>query len=94
MISHYSEADVRSRLEFMDGWKFQNDGIEKSFEFQDFFQAFGFITRVAMEAEKQNHHPEWSNVYNKVTIRLSTHDAGGVTDRDFRLAERIDKHAK
>lgn len=94
MISHYTEEEVKSRLAFMDGWEFEKNGIKKSFEFRDFFHAFSFMTRVAMEAEKQNHHPEWSNVYNKVNVRLSTHDAGGVTDKDFKLAERIDKHAK
>lgn len=79
---------------FMEGWTFQKNAIQKTFEFKDFFHAFSFMTRVAMEAERQNHHPEWTNHYNKVVVRLSTNDAGGVTDRDFKLAERVDKHAK
>lgn len=91
MVSHYSEEEVRSRLTFFPGWEFEENGIFKSYEFRDFVDAFSFMTRVAMEAEKLNHHPEWSNVYNKVQVRLSTHDAGGVTDLDFSLAETIDK---
>ena len=91
MHAHYSEEEAKPRLVFLDGWNFNDDGIEKSYEFRDFIAAFSFMTRVAIEAEKLNHHPEWSNVYNKVTIRLTTHDAGGLTDADFQLAEIIDK---
>ena len=76
----------------MDGWDFNDDGIEKTYEFRDFIAAFSFMTRVAIEAEKLEHHPEWSNVYNRVKIRLTTHDAGGLTDLDFKLADIIDKH--
>jgi 4a-hydroxytetrahydrobiopterin dehydratase len=74
------------------GWsKVTNrDAIKKSFKFDDFNQAWGFMTRVAMAAEKADHHPEWSNVYNKVEIVLSTHDAGGVSDKDVALAKFID----
>lgn len=92
MRSHYTEEEVQPRLVFLPGWEFQNGGIEKGYEFKDFISAFSFMTRVAMEAEKMNHHPEWSNVYGKVDIRLTTHDRGGVTDSDFKLAEIIDKH--
>ena len=91
MHAHYSEEEVKPRLVFLDGWTFKDDGIEKSYEFRDFVAAFSFMTRVAIEAEKMNHHPEWSNVYNTVKIRLTTHDAGGLTDADFQLAEIIDK---
>lgn len=91
MHSHYSEEEVKPRLVFLEGWSFQDDGIEKTYEFRDFISAFSFMTRVAIEAEKMSHHPEWSNVYNKVVIRLTTHDAGGLTDSDFKLAEIIDK---
>ncbi len=66
------------------------DAIHKSFKFADFGEAWGFMTRVALAAEKADHHPEWSNVYNKVEITLSTHDAGGVSDKDVKLAEFID----
>ncbi|MFW5707954.1 MAG: 4a-hydroxytetrahydrobiopterin dehydratase [Bacteroidota bacterium] len=73
-------------------WKEENNQLVKHFEFKDFNQAFAFMTRVAIAAEKMNHHPEWTNVYNKVTIRLSTHDAGNiVTEKDRNLAAKIDE---
>lgn len=74
------------------GWKEVSgrDAIHKSFEFGDFNEAWGFMTRVALAADKADHHPEWSNVYNKVEITLSTHDAGGVSDKDVTLAGFID----
>lgn len=72
-------------------WKEEDNKLNRSFEFQDFVEAFGFMTKVAMIAEKMDHHPEWKNVYNKVHISLSTHDAGGiVTDKDHKLAASID----
>ncbi len=70
-------------------WEIIDDAIQKEFVFEDFIEAFGFMSRVAILAEKQNHHPEWSNVYNRVNITLTTHDAGGVTKKDLRLAESI-----
>jgi 4a-hydroxytetrahydrobiopterin dehydratase len=69
------------------------DAIQKSFRFADFNEAWGFMTRVAMAAEKADHHPEWSNVYNKVEIVLSTHDAGGLSEKDVALAKVIDSIA-
>lgn len=75
-------------------WKEDHNSLSKSFTFKDFKQAFAFMTQVAMEAEKMNHHPAWTNVYNKVSIKLSTHDAGGVvTPKDRLLAKAIDKIA-
>lgn len=72
-------------------WEEQNNQLVRRFEFKDFMEAFAFMTRVAILAEKHNHHPEWSNVYNKLEIRLSTHDAGDVvTDKDRKLAAAID----
>ncbi|MBL0146056.1 MAG: 4a-hydroxytetrahydrobiopterin dehydratase [Chitinophagaceae bacterium] len=72
-------------------WIEVNNALYKKFEFNNFSEAFAFMTRVAIEAEKMNHHPLWTNVYNKVEIWLSTHDAGNiVTDKDRKLAERID----
>ena len=72
-------------------WKEENNQLVREFEFRNFIDAFAFMTRVAILAEKYNHHPEWTNVYNRLTIRLSTHDAGDVvTDKDRKLAEAID----
>ncbi len=76
-------------------WTEKDNKLSKTFTFSDFTQAFGFMTKVAIEAEKMNHHPDWSNVYNIVEINLSTHDAGNiVTERDRQLAEIIDKLAE
>ncbi len=73
-------------------WKEENNQLTAQFDFANFMEAFGFMTEVAFHAEKANHHPEWSNVYNKVTINLSTHDAGNVvTDKDRDLAKAIDQ---
>jgi 4a-hydroxytetrahydrobiopterin dehydratase len=69
------------------------DAIGRSFAFQDFSVAFAFMTRVALLAEKMDHHPEWSNVYNKVEVTLSTHDAGGVTDKDIQMARAMEAWA-
>lgn len=70
------------------------DAIARKFEFRDFNEAFGFMTRAALLADKMDHHPEWSNVYNKVEITLSTHDAGGVTQNDIDMAAAMDAFAK
>jgi 4a-hydroxytetrahydrobiopterin dehydratase len=79
----------------LQGWRVVEgrDAIAKSFKFKDFNQAFAFMARVALMAEKMDHHPEWSNVYNKVDILLSSHDAGGLTERDVKLAKFIDQVA-
>ncbi|KAK5965753.1 Transcriptional coactivator/pterin dehydratase [Trichostrongylus colubriformis] len=75
-----------------EGWKLVDgrDAMQKSFQFKDFNEAFGFMTRVALKAEKMNHHPEWFNVYNKVDITLSTHDCGGLSQNDITLAKFIE----
>lgn len=87
----YNEHTAQRLLEDLDGWRFNNNGIEKGFVFKNFNQALGFMVQVGVVAEKQNHHPELFNVYNKVNIRLSTHDAGGLTDKDFVLAKAIEQ---
>lgn len=87
-------AEERDRaLAALPGWTLRGEGraISRSFAFADFRAAFGFMAQVALLAEKQDHHPEWTNVYNKVDITLSTHDAGGLTVRDIRLAQAIDR---
>ncbi len=87
----YNEADYLDKFaNSLDGWTFVADGIEKVYKFKDFVEAFVFMTRVAFLAEKHDHHPEWSNVYNKVNIRLNTHSAGGLTIKDIDLATAID----
>ena len=87
-----SEGDRAKALEGLEGWSHDTarNGIARSFRFADFSAAFAFMTRVAMEAEKADHHPEWSNVWNKVDILLSTHSDGGVTAKDIALARKID----
>jgi 4a-hydroxytetrahydrobiopterin dehydratase len=79
-------------LASLTGWSLDplRDAIIKSFSFRDFGEAFAFMTRVALEAEKADHHPEWFNVWNRVDILLSTHSAGGLTDKDIALARRIE----
>jgi 4a-hydroxytetrahydrobiopterin dehydratase len=79
-------------MDIPDGWTLSEDGkaLERSFRFKDFSEAFGFLTRVEMHAEKVYHHPEFTSVWNRVDFRLTTHDAGGVTERDAKLAEAID----
>ncbi|GGE44145.1 hypothetical protein GCM10011367_18560 [Marinicauda pacifica] len=79
----------------LSGWSAaqDRDAIEKTFKFADFNEAFGFMARVAIFADKMDHHPEWSNVYNTVEVALTTHDAGGVTDKDTKMAAFMDKIA-
>ena len=90
MIAKLTEAEIAAALPNVPGWTRNGDGIERQYKFADFTQAFGFMARVALLAEKADHHPEWSNVYNRVDIRLTTHDAGGISARDFALARAID----
>jgi 4a-hydroxytetrahydrobiopterin dehydratase len=86
--------EVDSRLSTLDQWLVANGKLEKEFIFKNFVEAFGFMAQVALLAEKQNHHPEWSNLYKRVKISLSTHEAGGISARDFRLASSIDQVLK
>ncbi|MEK6864991.1 MAG: 4a-hydroxytetrahydrobiopterin dehydratase [Thermoproteota archaeon] len=82
-----SSESIDYELKTMKGWTVVNNKLHKEFEFNDFNQAFGFMTRAAMHIEKMNHHPEWFNVYNKIVVDLTTHDAGGVTQNDINLAK-------
>ena len=92
MVAKLSADEAKAALAKLDGWEMSRggDAIARKFEFGDFVEAWGFMSRVAMLAEKQDHHPEWSNVYNKIEIELTTHDADGLSERDFKLAEAID----
>lgn len=86
-----SEKEINERLEDMEDWSYEEEGITVTYEFENFKEAFAAMTRIAFEAEKLQHHPEWTNVYNQLDIYLSTHDEGGVTEKDFELAKIIDK---
>jgi len=84
------ESDITHALAKLSGWTFERDALAKTFKFGSFREALSFMVRVGFEAEGLNHHPEWTNVYNTVSIRLNTHDAGGkVTAKDVELAHRI-----
>ena len=95
MATKLASKDRQSALAALPGWSEVSgrDAISKKFTFKDFNQAFGFMTRTALVAEKMDHHPEWFNVYKTVEVTLSTHDAGGVTELDVKLAQAMDKLA-
>ncbi|NQX89242.1 MAG: 4a-hydroxytetrahydrobiopterin dehydratase [Halioglobus sp.] len=88
-ISKLAPDSIQHRLVELANWTLKDGKLHCEITFDDFIDAFGFMSRVALLAEASNHHPEWSNVYNRVEIFLTTHDAGGLTDRDFQLAEHI-----
>ena len=91
-IPRLTDAERDTALASLPGWILREDGlaIRKTFRFADFAEAFGFMTRIAIQAEKADHHPEWFNVYNRVEITLTTHDAGGLSNRDVALAKAIE----
>jgi 4a-hydroxytetrahydrobiopterin dehydratase len=95
-IVRATEEQITSNLAGLPGWSRAADrsAISKRFQWADFNEAWGFMARVALVAEQMNHHPEWSNVWNRVDITLSTHDAGGLSELDFKLAAAIEKIAK
>lgn len=84
-----TDEELSCLAEKLSGWSLTDQRLGRQWHFQNFVEAFGFMTRVALLAEAINHHPEWSNVYATVTIELTTHDLGGLSDRDFQLAEAI-----
>lgn len=92
MITQLSEDKILESLKKISGWHLSSDkkSIQKSYKFKDFNAAFGFMTRIALQAEKTDHHPEWFNVYNRVDITLTTHDAGGISERDIEMAAFIE----
>lgn len=92
-IQQLTDTQRTEALAVLPEWTLRGDGlaIERQFKFRNFSEAFAFMTRVAMIAEKHDHHPEWSNVYNGVTITLTTHEAGGLSERDVKMAKAIDR---
>lgn len=89
-IVKLTEGEIAQHLAGVPLWSLQGGKLHRQLLFADFSEAFGFMTRVALEAEKLGHHPEWSNVWNRVDIALETHDVGGLSVKDFELAARID----
>lgn len=95
MVEKLTQTQKQQALKILSGWTMAEDrnAIKKQFRFRDFNQAFGFMSRVALAAESMNHHPEWFNVYNRVDVTLTTHEADGVTERDIRLAGLMNEYA-
>lgn len=95
MVEKLSDDVITEKMAELDGWNRLDgkDAIQKSFKFKNFSQAWAFMSRVALLAEKMNHHPEWFNVYNRVEVTLNTHDVGGLSELDFKMAGRMDKYA-
>ena len=89
-MKKYSNIEIQTAMKTLNNWILNEDKIKKQFQFKDFSEALAFIVRIGILAEKQNHHPELYNVYNKVTIALTTHDVSGLSDKDFLLASSID----
>lgn len=85
-----NEVEIQQQLEKLEGWEYIDGSLEITFEFKNFKEAFSTMTRIAFECEAQQHHPDWSNVYNTLNIRLKTHDVGGVSENDFKLAKSIE----
>ena len=91
MAGLLSDADLSAALDRLSGWARSGNAITKQYQFSDFRAAMWFLNAVAAVADQMDHHPEWSNVYNRVTVTLSTHDAGGVTQKDISLAEAMER---
>ena len=91
MVSLIEKNQLDSFIEKNPSWIIDNKTIKKEFKFENFIEAFGFMSKVALLSEKLDHHPDWQNIYNKVKINLTTHDKGGITTNDIKLAEAIDK---
>ena len=89
-----SDEQIKTELAGLPGWKIVNSKLHKDFIFDDFVDAFGFMCKAAIHIEKMNHHPEWFNVYNKISIDLTTHDAGGITQNDINLARTLNSLKK
>uniref|UniRef100_A0A3Q2XT45 4a-hydroxytetrahydrobiopterin dehydratase n=1 Tax=Hippocampus comes TaxID=109280 RepID=A0A3Q2XT45_HIPCM len=90
IMERLTEKEIDTLLQNLEGWTYLEGSITKLFTFKDFKEAFATMTRIAFECEAQNHHPEWENIYSSLTIKLNTHDVGGVTKKDFQLARSIE----
>jgi len=93
MSNRATESEIADGLKSLNGWAVVSGKLHKEYQFADFVHAFGFMTTSAIAIERMNHHPEWFNVYNKVTVDLSSHDVGGISSRDFKLAAFLDSIA-
>ena len=89
MADRLSDDQIGNALKELEAWTMENGKLNREFKFANFVEAFGFMTSAAIEAEKMDHHPEWFNVYSKVSVQLVTHEAGGVTELDFDLARKM-----
>lgn len=89
----FTDAQIEEAIAALDGWSQEGEAIVKTFTFEDFPAAVAFINRAAGPIDEMDHHPEWTNVYNRVDVRLTSHDAGGVTDRDIKLARVLERVA-
>ncbi|OWY67364.1 4a-hydroxytetrahydrobiopterin dehydratase [cyanobacterium TDX16] len=92
--SQLSEAELKKALGELSGWSIEAEKLHRQYQFKSFVEAFGFMSSLALVAESMGHHPEWFNVYNRVTIDLTTHDAGGITAKDVELARKANQLAK
>ena len=92
-MEKWGEIKIEEGLKTLSAWERSGDRIRKEFRFRDFIEAFSFMSGAALHSEKMNHHPEWSNVYRTVTVELTTHEAGGLTEKDFQLASILDSLA-
>jgi 4a-hydroxytetrahydrobiopterin dehydratase len=92
-VSKATEHEIQEALAELDSWTVENEKLHREYQFSNFVQAFGFMAQVALLAERAAHHPEWFNVYNKVVVDLTTHEAGGITEKDFDLAREMEQVA-
>lgn len=92
MTTRFTEAQLQDVMAELPEWEVREEKLYRQFVFKDFVSAFSFMTQVALLAEKMDHHPDWSNVYNRVDVALTTHDLGGISMRDITLAKQIDEH--
>ena len=88
-----TEEELRVEIQALQGWEVRDGKLHKTFRFTDFIEAWGFMCRIALIAQSMDHHPDWSNVYNTVNVDLNTHDAGGITTLDLKLAAKMNLHA-